>query len=87
MQRHLSRGLRRATVQDTIAVLGLAVIFYLMLASVVASKEPDWPLFWFALALLACGIIFYDRCARAILDLMDDLQAARNLEDIGRGAD
>lgn len=87
MQRQSSRRPHSTTVQDTVAVCGLAVIFYLMFVSVAASKEPDWPLFWFSAAALVAGIFFYGPCVRAFLDLLDDLRAARDMEDAGRGAD
>jgi hypothetical protein len=85
--RQSSRGPHRATVQDTIAVCGMAAVFYLMFVSVAANKEPDWPLFWFGAAVLVAAFFFFGPCVRALLDWLDDLHAAREMKDIGHGAD
>jgi hypothetical protein len=88
MERRSFRASRSTTVQDTVAVLGLACVAYLMFASVAASKEPDWPVFWFALAILVLGFFFYGRCACALRDFLEAQHARYGLKDrIGTGAD
>jgi hypothetical protein len=87
MQRRSSRGPHRTTVQDTIAVCGLAIVFYLMFISVAASREPDWPLFWFGALVLVVGFFFYSPCVNVLLDLLGEARAARDMRDAGRGAD
>jgi hypothetical protein len=74
-------------VEDTLAVCGLAAVFYLMFVSVAASKEPDWPLFWFGAAALVAGFFFFGPCVRVLLDWFDDLRAAREMKEIGHRTD
>jgi hypothetical protein len=87
MRRQSSRASRSTTVQDTVAVLGLSYIFYLMFVSVAASREPDWPMFWFAAAALILGVLFYRPCVRVIQDLLDEQRTHSREERFGTDSD
>jgi hypothetical protein len=88
MERHSPQEPRNTTVQDTVAVLGIACLLCLMFLSVALSREPDWLTFWFALATLVLGFFFYGRCARAIRDFLDEQHILSEWKNrFGGGAD
>jgi hypothetical protein len=70
MHRQSLHPQRRATLRDTLGLAGGALLLYAMVASVAAHREPDWPVFWSALAAFFAWATFYGKCARVVEDFI-----------------